>query len=930
MAEDAPQPHDRENDDADDEPYELATEDPADVPGFLGRAIAALEGTDDDAEFEGVDFYSTQGVRFVVTAAYDSDVVEASGPLGRRIIDYASGVRDALRDAWGAPETHEPRLVGEEREPEGILDYLMLSMGFASAELWDRGAYFVALVTRWTGEPEASDLHQLAFALSRDTMMRGMSAFIDDGDTRHPRLMRGELPEELHRRAWLLSTMFDRGEARLRGAPIEASRTNLLRQDGVTTTWVFADDGRQLLLFRDPECRFARMLDALEDDERLGLTARMLQGVPSDLLACLTAPGEGPRGVAEHALEFAALDGALLPRITGAYWFDGESWISPEVFVELAYQHGLDLEEFGFRAAVARPLRIGGDFTADDFAPQADPAAPDAEQRRSLVEAVFAGCPYPAQPRPEGDVRLGYGLPEGLTPEAVTEGIDRLTRAWWTQEVPVKALSEGEEHEAFRIGRIDFFGETGDREVHAALLLGDPWVVDAVQEWTTRLDRRLCERWGEAGVVRAHDRQTGELIKSPMTRFLRGGGFESARIWWVNGHAVLLCAGYSDDDEYGDRPVALMAVCKLDAVAALFGGMRHWEPWWRGRVVEELQIAMATGSIDGDGARTVPWAGPSLPGSGARGEAVVPEARRIVLRSGDFAWIWYRTHDRRGLIVACDRQGPEPTAEEIAARFAGVPEDLLSLVHDRDQHGVVPVVPTAQGALPAATAVLWADGLDWRASPGTVREVYDASVIDDVDPLEMLLSQRFGVAQLRVLLRMGVPLTAAALADPEYGRFMLGRAAAPEEVATSLAGFRSPAEAALTGTLDELLDVQLEAPEWRFLLDAVLSNRDPRARRELALWLLGATQSGAEGLDASGQFSFMTPVNVLLGNPTLDDGDADVLQALADHGADLGFGLLGETGGIDPAAQLNRRAAAGATVDRLREVLQEAAGPAPA
>lgn len=85
------------------------------------------------------------------------------------------------------------------------------------------------------------------------------------------------------------------------------------------------------------------------------------------------------------------------------------------------------------------------------------------------------------------------------------------------------------------------------------------------------------------------------------------------------------------------------------------------------------------------------------------------------------------------------------------------------------------------------------------------------------------------------------------------------------------------------------------------MLDLALSNPDPRSRREIALWLL------SKSIDASIPLSFLTPINVLLENPTLGAGDAVVVTRLLERGASPGAGLPGATTGGHPIVQLARR-----------------------
>lgn len=106
----------------------------------------------------------------------------------------------------------------------------------------------------------------------------------------------------------------------------------------------------------------------------------------------------------------------------------------------------------------------------------------------------------------------------------------------------------------------------------------------------------------------------------------------------------------------------------------------------------------------------------------------------------------------------------------------------------------------------------------------------------------------------------------------------------------------------------------------RYLLDGALSTVDPQNRREKALWMLD------HDANPEVQLSFMTPINVLLANPTLDGGDVVVLRRLLAQGGRGGVGVARRRG-IAPLAQLEGRDLEGSARALLREVLTDHATP---
>ncbi|AXE39512.1 hypothetical protein [Acidipropionibacterium virtanenii] len=843
----------------DDLPIYRALESPGDVPGFLERSLTHLRGHADDEEltFEAVDFEKVEGIWLCGLSVYDPDMDAAGKPWGVAMLAWETEAREAMSRLWGRPMIHSPRLVGDAREPEGILDHVLINLGYDHAEMWDRHDVFLALLTKWDGEPGVGSLQQLVMVVPRRLVMEGNSALIDD--TTDDLLMHGEHPTELHRRAWLMSTVFGDGEARLHEAPLDGTRCSLQAHDGTTTVWIFADDGRVLLLINDPACTFNRLVaraagddpDAADTrrDEKLILLERLLDGVPDDLLGAVASPAVTVRGeIAGHDLEFGLLDDRPVPIITGAFWFDGTSWNVPRGLTVAGRRNGLGTDDFGFAAAVRRPYRLGGSFTPDAF------GSSDDVERRALLDEFFAACPFPEQPRPEGPVRLGDGILIDADPAAVTEDVERVTRAWWYRDPDGQALDD----ETFTIGGRRLRHD-GSGVMHEPLLLADPWTDDVFQSWVDDLVDAMTDRWGPPLGLSAFERTSGQERHTPLTRLMRGMGLEQGPLWWVNGHAVLLLAGTMPDPSHILRPQAILEIGRADTLIELLGRTSIWETRMRLRAIAEC------GSVT--------WDGPALPGSD-----IVPDARRAVLRTDGFTWEGYFTHDGRGMLITYRADGttaPDPDLDDL---FDGVPEDLMTLLDGPDPTGDAPI------------AVFCHDGLDWRASRGMLRAAYRRSDDDGQDGLLAgLYAQDTGAPRLARLLREG--------------------SASPQDHGAAL-------EESLIGSLNDLLDVIVGGPDRRFLLDAALSNPDPRSRREIALWLLESPG------DAAGQLSSGTPINVLLANPTLDGADAVILERMCELGAETGPGLLGERG-LDPTEQLRARATGRQDLDRLVEILAD-------
>lgn len=937
--------HTESTDDFDREegPAYRVEQDPADVPGHLQRMLDHMrrEEPDGDFVFEGVDVESAAGVWMAGLSVYypdedtpstpDEIVAGASptGPYGVLMRDWSDRARAALHDTWGEPVLHTPRLVGSEQEPESILDYLLVAQNFAQAEVWDHGPLFAALLADWAGEPGESLLRQILLLLPREFMMGGMAAVASEESLAYPRLMYGEHPLELRRRAWILSTAFGVGEERVRDMPIEASRFSLRSNDGTTTVWTFADDGRQLLLMFDPSSEVLESVTEQFDadhstdeeglrDAQLLLMRRFLDGIPEDLLACIPARAETRQGeIAEHALEFGLLGGVPVPLITGAFWFDGETWRATRGLVWTGKNNGLGIDDFGVRAAVRGPFGLGGAFNSELFS-GGEPA-----QASGMAE-LFALCPYPEQPRPEGLVRLGYGMPGVAERDGMAEEVERLTAAWWTTTLADVAFDD----ETFVVGGRTLTDKWDPGVLMTTIGRGESWTRDALEEWVDGLRDQWTERWGEPLQMTAANTRTGADRRTPLARVLRGSGLRKGPLWWVNGHAVVLLWG-TPDPEWGDQPEVILVIGQADTLLELLGTQYLYDVRMRARQISQAAAIAGADVADRsalEAHQLIAWNGPPLPGSD-----IVPLATRGGLRTGGIFWVWHFTHDGRGLLTAHAIGDQSGTLSEQIELFRGVPDDLLSLVVDQKPEGLYPVV-TGEPQLGAATAreraqrmpnakaVFFHDGDDWRASQGMLRLAHTVSVAEAIagagadaatdadadagltaNPLSVLYSESVGVPQLQWALRVEDTFTSAVVASPGYGDFCFARRLTSEEAQRAFAEVVPAQQAALTTSLAQMMDAVAERVGYRNLLDAALSNLDAQHRRECALWLLGA------GADPKIQLSGQTPLAVLVENPLLSHRDAVVVSALLNAGADPGFGLLGPIGGRHPLIRLCER-----------------------
>lgn len=876
--------------------FEHADIDPGNIAGFAERLLER-DWSDEDFEIDGVQVQTSSGIWVVMLGAYVPPEGEATAQAQDDVsaaLTWVEDARQSAQRAWGEPMVREPQVSGDDNAPEGVVDMLLLTLGLESAELWDRGARFVAMLTGWQGEPGASSLVQAMLVLPREIAMGGLTATLPDDATQQELLMHGETLGELRRRAVIMSTLFSGGEARLHGAPMLATRCNLQSRTGETTVWIFTDDGRALLLIRHPDVT----LDDGTDEGELAASRRLLDGVPDDLLACIAAAGERPDGaIAQHALEFGLVADAPVPRITGVFWFDGTTWHATRGLLEIAIRDGLGMDDFGFRSTVRQPYRLGGTFDAEDLSPSGDSEEHVAARER--VERLFATCPYPPGPRPEGDRLLGYAIPHAGARGEIVDDIERVCEQWWVH-------SDGDagwNDLIFRVGGRTLDGD-GGRTLTAILAESEQWYLDEFAAWSEGLFAVMSERWGDAFHMRVRDR-SGAVRRTPATRVMRAAGFDEAPGWWVNGHAVMLLAGAASERSIG-VPSVMLLIARADAVLDPMDGTTTWALRGRARVL---------GSLAGRENEPISWNGPALVGSD-----IVPDATRGGIRTEFATWAWHFTHDRRGVLLSCTNEfAPDLTADDAYERnaelFDGVPEDLLSLVLDRDPGGLYDVVRRSDGtdnekgeggalaaaqSVPVVTGVYWSDGTDWRASDGLLRRARATATDGDPNgnPLTWITSADTGLKALTEVLFAGYGFDDDVFSDASYTDFVFGRPVDPDAVKAAKDAVPRVLDAPRVGSLNDLLDVVSSGPGNRFLLDAALSNPDTRSRREIALWLL------EEGADPSTQLSFLTPVNLLLENRTLDAGDAVLLRRLVASGAAVASTTFGATAGGHALVQL--------------------------
>ncbi|QCR20342.1 hypothetical protein [Agrococcus sp. SGAir0287] len=945
MANDEPQATD------DDGPAYVAPVELAELPAFVDRLVGRLiDETAEELVVDGVELEQAQGVWLMPTGAYDPGEDDAAAPIAEadlahpanehvaQVAAWTQDVRRVLRETWGDPVVRTPRVAGAEAMPESILDHLLVSLRIPEAEVWDRGVMHCALITGWAGEPGTSMLRQIAVLLPRDLAMGGMAAVLDDEGTIHDGIMHGEHVVELHRRAWIRSSLLGVGEVRLRDTAIGATRCSVHAGD-TTTVWIFADDGRALLLVHDPtsdiSARGPRQLiddlaradqgivdvyaedddaamDAALDEARTILSSRLLAGVPADLRSLVAARGEDASGQpAPHDLAFVAAGADVVPIISGAAWFDGEHWHVPASLTELGRQNGFGLDDFAFDTALRVPHRLGGTFTVDDLAAGDD-------ELRARLEPWFAACPYPEQARPTDAGRLGAGVPPDADVPTIVEDVERASTAWWEQT----SRGGDQPDEPLRVGGIRM-RPSDDHVQWASLGVADPWTVDALGAWTRRLHEAMDARWGPAIAMDVRDPRLSADRRTPVSVLMRSIGIRSAPLWWVDGHAVLLLRG-QPDPEFSDRPQAILLLAKADAVFELLHDLDAWGLRRRLRILDVLATRTSDEPDRRPAIRSVPWDGPALAGS-----TLVPAATQGVLRTGSHTWAWHLTHRTTGpraLLMAfpTGSADAEPDAfDSHAALLASVPAELRSLVVDRDADGHYPIVRRPAGTardgdplpeartIPAVQSIHWLDGMEWRTSEAALRRARDAGRaaaagigIATADPLRMLWAPETGVPQLRWAVNAGGGFGAEMLANGGYEGFVVDRPVDLEMAEAAIASLGEVHERALVGSLDEVLDL-IDGlgghRALRSLLDLAVGNPDPDQRLAIALWLL------ERGVDASVPLSPHTPLNVLMANPTLRSEDADLVAALLRAGAVPGLGPARSTVDAHPLVQLAAR-----------------------
>ena len=906
----------------DDLPYELAPFAPHETPAFATRLFAHLlaQSPIEEFTFEGADVTPMYGCWAVELGGYAAEDDPAavpeqpgqvpSAPYARKTWDWLQAVRAALTATWGTPIDHALRLVGEEDQPEGILDVALMTLGMPSAELWDRNDVFAALLTGWFGEPGTGTLAQMLFVMPRALGVTDFATIAVGGPAEQALLARGEHPIELHRRAWTLAALVGEREVRVHTAAGSAGRIRVNGRSGEMTLWFFTDDGRILVVVNDPLSAFATesvaaflddVAEAARDSETApghdergqgiesGLTdedvrgilrERLLSDVPADLRALLSAPvPDAPRDADSASTES--------PAFTGAAWFDGATWWVSGAVIALGSRNGWGPEDFGFGDEFVRPYRLGGEWEREGFLRDGD-----AEQNAS-VDALFDAFPYPSQSRPNDASRLGGAMPSYDQIETILDDAERFTALWWDRSPDDAAWND----DSFRI--IDRESRGDDRA--RTIILGSAWrwTADAFGDWATALFDAAVARWGEPQAATARVGDTGAMQRTPLSRILRAVGFPRTPLWWVNGHAVTLLAGFpdmelkaaeghTDDALTDDEALIVLAVAKPDAIVDIAQGLGR--PETRRRL---SLISMLAGTPPED----LAVEGPALPGT-----SQVPPVSHGRLRADDRWWDWYLTHDSRGLLysVPVAGDGPSRDDDERRALFSGVPEDLLALVPRR---------PHASGdgapVWPDARAVMWFDGVDWRSSAGMLAEIRRAveagapeGAPSHVDAIALWHDHDYGLRKLRWVLRSGEELTDAMLLDAAYATVAFPAPIEPDALAAARRSMGDALSQALSGTLSGFLAQWAREPEARFLLDAALSNPDPNARRDVSLWLLG------QGLDASMQLSLITPLQVVLSNPTFGAADGELIERLLDSGARTDGGPVRGHGLAHPVRQI--------------------------
>lgn len=126
---------------------------------------------------------------------------------------------------------------------------------------------------------------------------------------------------------------------------------------GDETAWLFAPDGRALLVVFDHESELN-----LYADYDFAAQALLYQGVPPDLIAGLRAlPDEEPfLTISEDQESF--------PVASGVFWFDGSTWRTAEGLLTLVERRGLSLgDDSGFDFCTSW-YHLDGEFTPESLA----------------------------------------------------------------------------------------------------------------------------------------------------------------------------------------------------------------------------------------------------------------------------------------------------------------------------------------------------------------------------------------------------------------------------------------------------------------------------------------------------------------------------------------------------------------------------------
>lgn len=867
------------------------------------------------------------------------------------VLKWAEEYRAALLSIWGPAGVHTSRVSPETGEPENVVDVIFNSLGISEAMKWQHDDRIVLLVPRWTGDPGTSRFDVLVLIVPETIFFGGIATlFTEEASVEHT-LFHGETLTELHRRAALLAYVGGRGEETVLtpgSDEVGATRCSYRVDKFTWAHWLFTSDSRALLLILDTTTN--GLLDPADEEVNNDAALEQLRGlyfgVPDDLLDLMARPASSANGQV-NTVEGFPVNGRELPRISGSFFHDGADWHNSPGLMAYANQYLVGFDDVGFDNAVRRPLRLGGDFQPQHLllpghVNLADPA--EVERALNYFQTAFDDSPYPLEPRPEGLIRLGASIPQAED-TTILDDIESAVTGWWAADLEI--YEDGAS--PFQMAGRDF-DSFGRRELMAHLGHAEEWTADVFAEWLNSLIEAATERWGEPFQISAHDPESGRVLRIPAARPLRGNGFESAPAWWVNGLVVSFVHGSPPRWDMvpegwhlpGSRPgpIAFAYVFPADAIVDPVQGTR----------VDDLRYRVnCIASLQGVDAQSLTWDSTPI-GYRANDSAktkdlfehTTAEAVRWVLPTPGFDHgyhSWHFTHDNRALLITWSEDNPfnvfaEPgesrrasvtfgdatTAyEKQAELYRGLPEDLLSLVADRrEDTGMLSVTDSAGRSLVAATGVLWYDGLDWIVPTGLLTAIHEyvdgPGSKDDGGELPV----RESITAANVIMGSPVGLRTAGFVvaagnnfgedlfrdDSQYVQIALGRVPSPEEVTRALNSYGTVESVVLFGDLQGFLDVRVHATTFEYLIPLALNNPDPRARRELFLWLLGS------GASAIVRTSRSTNLTILLDNEVLDPGsDAILLDELLVRAADQ---LVNETaprvrGGGHPIMQIADR-----------------------